>query len=54
MNTYKVYYYEDEFTCIAETEITCEENEIKKLTDEYYENNLKHLDIAGAKWSKVN
>ena len=49
---YKVYYYEDEFTCVAETEIICEENEIKQMTDAYFEKNLQHLNIAGAKWTK--
>jgi hypothetical protein len=50
---YKVCYYEDEFTCVAETEIECEEDEIHKKTDEYFEKNLQHLDIAGAKWFEL-
>lgn len=51
---YLVSYYEDAYSRVAETTIECNnEEELKKLVDKYCEENLKHLEIAGAKWSQL-
>ncbi|MDD4111348.1 MAG: hypothetical protein PHS54_07435 [Clostridia bacterium] len=52
---YKVLYFEDDITCIAETIIKCDdETQLKKLVDEFYEKELKDMNIAGAKWLKID
>ena len=50
---YLVSYYEDEYTCAHEIEIESNEEEIKEKVDEYNEENLKNLEIAGANWREV-
>lgn len=50
---YLVSYYQDEYTLIHETEIECNENEIRDKTNKYYEENLQHLEVAGAKWREI-
>jgi len=50
---YLVSYFEDEYTCVCEVEFECDENKIKDMADQYYEENLKHLDIAGVNWRKL-
>lgn len=51
MNRYRVSYQEDFFTTIKEIEIVCSENDIKKLADEYYEENKERLkDTVGVNW----
>lgn len=55
MSKYKVLYFEDAITCIAETIIECEnETQLKKFADEFYEKELKNMNIAGAKWFKID
>lgn len=54
---YKVRYLEDFLTIAKEVILECDsdkEEDIKKAVDNYYENNLSHLEeIAGAIWIKV-
>ena len=52
---YKIIYYEDFFTSVDEVIVECkDESELSKLADQYYKENLAHLDnIAGANWCKV-
>ena len=50
---YRISYYEDEYNCVAETEVECEESEIKEITDKYYLDNLRDKDISGANWNII-
>lgn len=52
---YRVSYLEDFFTTIEEVIIECDnEQDIKRLVNEHYEKNLKHLDsIAGVNWVRI-
>ena len=52
---YEIIYYEDEFTSVARVIVECNnESEVKEMADSYYEENLSYLDIAGAKWYKID
>lgn len=52
---YKITYYEDFFTSVAEIVVECnDESELSKLADQYCKENLAHLDnIAGANWQRI-
>ena len=51
---YRVGYWEDEFSMVAETVIEAEnEKELSVLVDKYYEEHLKDTKVAGANWSKI-
>lgn len=55
MNKYKVSYMGDFFITIEETEITCLESDIKRLADEYYENNKEKMaGVIGATWRIID
>lgn len=55
MNKYRVSYKEDFFTTIEEIEITCSEDDIKRLVDEHYEKNKERLaDVVGVDWKIIS
>lgn len=54
LRKFRVTYWEDEWSCVAETEIEAfDETDLKIKANNYYDSNLKNENIAGARWAEI-